>query len=180
MRAMKLIAFLALALFAVSCDKEDDVDPNEEELITTLKVTLTTLGSTTPIVATFKDVDGPGGQAPVKFDSIIIDANKTYSASLQFLNESVSPAEDITAEVNAEADDHQVYYEPTVAGLTVTNLNNDTKGLPLGVTSTWNTLAAGKGTVKITLKHKPGAKAASDPVSKGETDVEVGFGVRVK
>src|SRR5512139_3380889 len=119
MRSMKLIAFLALALFTASCDKEDDVDPNEEELVTTLNVSLTAAGSTTPTVFTFKDVDGPGGQAPVTFDSIIIDANKTYSASIQFLNESVSPAEDITAQVNAEAADPQDNYEPTVAGLTV-------------------------------------------------------------
>lgn len=178
MRTMKLIAFLSLAFFVASCDKEDDVDPNEEELITTVKVSLTAAGGT-PQVFAFKDVDGPGGQAPT-LDSIIIDGSKVYSASVQFLNESVSPADDITAEVNAEADDHEVFYEPTVAGLTVTNRNTDTKGLPLGVTSTWNTGAAGKGTIKITLKHKPGSKASGDPVTKGETDVEVEFGVRVK
>lgn len=177
MRSALLVSLLVLV---ASCSKENKVDPNDGELITTVKVSLTEVGATTPQVFVFKDVDGPGGQAPVQFDSIIVNANKIYSASVQLLNESVSPADDITLEVSAEADDHQFYYEPTVAGLTVTNLNVDSKGLPLGTSSIWTTTAVGKGTMKITLKHKPGAKAAGDPVSKGETDIEVGFGVRVK
>jgi hypothetical protein len=42
------MAFLAFAVFTASCDKENDVDPNEEELITTLKVSLIEAGTTTP------------------------------------------------------------------------------------------------------------------------------------
>ena len=179
LRSLKLVAFLAFAVFTASCDKEDDVDPNEEELITTLKVSLLEQGTITPQVFTFKDIDGPGGQAPT-IDSIIINANRSYAASVQFLNESVSPADDITLEVNAEAADHQVYYQATTVVLPATNLNIDGLGLPLGITSTWSAGAAGKGPMKITLKHKPGTKAANDPVTKGETDIEVEFGVRLK
>jgi hypothetical protein len=177
---MKMMVCLALVVFAASCDKENNVDPNEGELITTLKISLLEQGTPTPQVFIFKDIDGPGGQAPTPFDSIIINANKTYSVSVQFLNEAVSPVDDITLEVNAESDDHQVYYESSTPALTVTNLNNDANGLPLGITSNWTTGSVSKGTMKITLKHKPGEKAAGDLVSKGETDLEVGFGVRVK
>jgi hypothetical protein len=179
---MKKYALLLTMGFVVamsSCKKEDKVDPNEEELITTLKVTLTATGAS-PLVFTFKDADGPTGAPPSVFDSIIVDANKSYAATVQFLNESVTPAEDITAEVSAEGNDHQIYFTPATAAITVNNLNNDSKGLPLGLSSTWQTGAAGKGSMKITLKHKPGTKAAGDPVSKGETDVEVEFGVRIK
>lgn len=180
---MKKYAFfftvvLVMAIF--SCKKEDKVDPNEGELITTLKVSLTETGSSTPQVFVFKDIDGPAGNPPQQFDSIIINSNKSYTASLQFLNESVSPAEDITVEVAAEGDDHQVYFQPTTAAISVNNLNNDSKGLPIGISSTWQTGAAGTGKMKITLKHKPGAKATGDPVSKGETDVEIEFNVRIK
>lgn len=174
------LMILGIGAMAGSCNKEDKVDPNEEELITTLKVSLLPSGSTTPLVFTFKDVDGPAGNPPAVFDSIIVDANKSYTATVQFLNESVSPAEDITAEVSAEGDDHQVYFTPAGAALSVSNLNADSKGLPLGLSSTWQAGAAGKGSMTITLKHKPGTKAAGDPVSKGETDVEVVFGVRLK
>lgn len=180
MKKYALFLAMSLALGFTSCDKDDDVDPNEEELITTLKVSLLPSGSTTPLVFTFKDVDGPAGAPPAQFDSIIVDANKSYAATVQFLNESETPAEDITAEISAEADDHQVYFASTGASINVSNLNNDSKGLPLGLTSTWQTGTAGTGKMKITLKHKPGTKAAGDPVSKGETDVEVEFNVRIK
>jgi hypothetical protein len=50
----------------------------------------------------------------------------------------------------------------------------------LGTTSTWTTTGVSNGTVKITLKHKPGIKAAGDPVSKGETDIEVSFTTKVQ
>jgi hypothetical protein len=180
LRAMKLFVFLTFAVFAASCDKENNADPNEGELITTLKVSLREQGTATPQVFIFKDIDGPGGQAPSPFDSIIIKANKTYAASIQFLNEAVSPVDDITLEVNAEADDHQVFYESSIPTLNVTNLNIDANGLPLGITSTWIIGAVAKGTIKITLKHKPGEKATGDLVAKGETDLEVGFGVKIQ
>lgn len=179
MKKYLLFLFAAFVVGLASCSK-DDVEPNEEELITTLKVSLLAAGSTTPEVFTFKDIDGPAGNPPAQFDSIVIDANKSYTATLQFLNESVSPAEDITVEIAAEADDHQVYFTPAGVFITPSNLNLDSKGLPLGITSTWQTGAAAKGSLTITLKHKPGSKASGDPVSKGETDVEVAFGVRLK
>ena len=180
MKKYVLILAMGLVLGSMSCKKDNDVDPNEEELITTLKVSLLASGSTTPLVFTFRDPDGPAGAAPTVFDSIIVDANRSYAATLQFLNESVSPAEDVTAEISAEANDHQIYFQPTTVAINVSNLNTDSKGLPLGLSSTWQTGATGTGKMKITLKHKPGTKAAGDPVTKGETDVEVEFGVRVK
>lgn len=173
----------AVLLFAgfgmiASC-KKDDHDHDENELITTVKVVATELGATSKTF-TFKDADGPGGLAPTVFDSIILNANKNHSVSLQFLNESVSPAVDITNEVLAEAVDHQIYFTPSGVNLAVSNLDNDTKGLPLGLTSTWLTGGAGIGKMKITLKHKPDAKVAGDPITKGETDVEIEFPVRLK
>jgi hypothetical protein len=180
MKRKLMYLMTAVSLFSVSCEKDDKEDPNEEELITTVRVSLVEQGTTTPQVFTFRDVDGPGGVAPTLFDSIRINANKTYAASIQFLNESVTPAEDITAEVIAEADEHQIYFEPTGVSLVASNLNNDGRGLPLGVTSTWTAGGVGIGKMKVTLKHKPGTKAANDPVTKGETDVEVEFGVRLR
>jgi hypothetical protein len=176
-----LLGIAALfSLMILSCGKDETAIDGDGELITTLRVTMTEAGSTGSQVFTFRDVDGPGGQNPSAFDSIIVNANRSYSVALQFLNESVSPAVDITPEVVAEANDHQVYFEPAGVVINVLNPNLDGIGLPLGTTSTWNAGAAGTGRMKITLKHKPGTKAAGDPVSKGETDVEVEFNVRLK
>lgn len=164
----------------VSCNKDDNPGGNEEELITTLRLTMRETGSATVKVFEFKDTDGPGGNPPAKFDNIVLNSSKNYSCTIEVLNESVSPAEDITAEIIAEADDHQFYFEPAIAKIDVINLNTDSKGLPLGVTSTWNTGTVGNGTIKITLKHKPGTKAAGDLVTKGETDIEVNFTAQVQ
>lgn len=172
-----MIAFLLIAGF-VSCKKEK-IDPNEGELITTLRLKFTNqlAGSAVPLVYEFKDLDGDGGAAPVKFDSIILGKNIPYICEISVLNESVSPADDITKEIVAEADDHQFYFTPSPGALvTVSQLNTDSKQLPLGTTSFWSTaFNAGRGTINVTLKHKPGTKAANDPISKGDTDISIDF-----
>jgi hypothetical protein len=100
---------------------------------------------------------------------------------LEVLNESVSPAQDITKEILAEAVDHQFYYAASDGLVTVSNLNNDSKGLPVGTTSIWTTgTLTGSGTFRITLKHKPGVKAAGDLVSVGETDIALDFRLKVQ
>lgn len=170
-----LVVLLSLTVGIISCKKEDDPGINEEELITTLRVSLKETGTNTTKVFEFTDPDGEGGNPPTKFDPIILDANKNYTCNVQVFNESVTPAEDITFEVSAEAEDHQFYFEPLGVNINVSNLNTDGNGLPVGITSTWVTGAASNGTIRITLKHKPGTKAAGDPTSKGETDVEVNF-----
>jgi type 1 fimbria pilin len=128
----------------------------------------------------FKDLDGEGGNAPSQFDPIVLGLNKTYSGKVKFLNESVSPADDITAEILAEADDHQLYFTPSTSNLSVSIIDKDTKNLPLGLSTSWTTTAAAIGTLNVTLKHKPGVKAANDPVSKGETDVSLDFQLTIK
>jgi hypothetical protein len=179
MKYVKLFTVITLGgLLIAGCKKKQTAD-DEEELITTAKVTLTPVSGGAARVFTWKDVDGPGGNAP-SIDSIKLSPSNAYNCSLQFLNESVSPAEDITTEITAEAADHQVYYEPSSVLIHVVGLNNDGNGLPLGTTSTWGVTSASAGTIKITLKHKPGAKAANDPVTKGETDVEVVFPARIQ
>ncbi len=178
MNYMKMsVAVLLAGLMITGCKKEKGGE-NEEELITTVKVTLTAQGAA-PQSFTWKDVDGPGGNAP-QISEIILAPNKTYSCQVEFLDESKTPAEDITAEVVAEADEHEVYYQPTGVNVAVSNLNKDSKNLPLGTISTWTTTGASNGSVKITLKHKPGIKAAGDPVTKGETDIEVSFTTKVQ
>ncbi len=129
----------------------------------------------------FKDLDGVGGAAPSKFDEIMLTKGKVYDCTLQLLNESENPADDITLEVFAEGIDHQIYLTPTNALAVVSNYSLDSKGLPLGITSTWTAAAAaGTGTLNVTLKHKPGVKAAGDPVSKGDTDISIDFKLSVK
>lgn len=177
---LRLVALIFILVAVISCKKEP-VDPNESELITTVKVKLTEKVSGVQTVYEFRDLDGVGGNAPSKFDEIVLTRGKVYDCSLQLLNESRTPVDDITLEVTAEGVDHQIYLSASGALAVISNLNLDAKGLPLGVTSTWTTAAvAGTGTLNVTLKHKPGVKAAGDTVSKGDTDISIDFKLSVK
>ena len=60
-------------------------------------------------------MDGTGGSSPV-IDAISLEANKKYDVSVRFLNESVSPVEDITTEV-AEESDEQLAERPCIAAM---------------------------------------------------------------
>ena len=175
---LMMVLLVGAALFMNSC-KKDTIDPNESELITTvrLKLTNTFSSSINPLVYEFKDLDGEGGAAPVKFDDIVLQKNIPYICEVTVLNESVSPADDITKEIKAEANDHQFYFVPSSSNLlTVSNYDTDAQGLPLGLSSFWVTgLNPGTGTLRLVLKHKPGTKAANDLINKGDTDIELNF-----
>jgi hypothetical protein len=175
---LMMVLLVGAAIFMNSCKKET-IDPNEGELITTvrLKLTNTFSSSINPLVYEFKDLDGEGGAAPVKFDDIVLQKNIPYICEVTVLNESVSPADDITKEIKAEANDHQFYFVPSSSNLlTVSNYDTDAQGLPLGLSSFWVTgLNQGTGTLRLVLKHKPGTKAANDLINKGETDIELNF-----
>jgi hypothetical protein len=177
-KILVMVLLVGAALFMNSCKKET-IDPNESELITTvrLKLTNTFSSSINPLVYEFKDLDGEGGAAPVKFDDIVLQKNIPYICEVTVLNESVSPADDITKEIKAEANDHQFYFVPSSSNLlTVSNYDTDAQGLPLGLSSFWVTgLNPGTGTLRLVLKHKPGTKAANDLINKGDTDIELNF-----
>jgi hypothetical protein len=175
-----LLAFTTFALVSgFSACKDDNPAPeNPEELITTLKLTFIDSANTAnTFTVTFADPDGPGGNAPSKYDSIVMQTNKTYLVSVQLLNESVSPAEDITSEVENEKDDHLFGYTTTTnAAITETDVDNN--NLPVGIQTKWKTSTASIGNTTVVLKHQPGIKTGD--ISLGETDVEVVFSTTIQ
>jgi len=175
-----LLGLVVVVSIATGCKKNKE-ELNEEELITTVQLKFTETGTTNVSTFTFRDIDGDGGNAPTAFDNIVLAPGKTYDMAIELKDESKTPAVDITDEVKEEGDEHQFYFVVSAANVTISNLNNDANGLPLGTTARWVTGAASTGTVKVVLKHKPGGvKAAGDPITKGETDIELNFNVRVQ
>lgn len=170
--------FAACVLFA-ACEKDPEGEGNEEEVITTLQLTFTPTGGN-PATFQFDDPDGPGGANPVQ-NPIALAANTTYNVSLQLLDKTKTPVANITTEVEEEGDAHRIYFAPSAgSNITVSGLNNDADGVPLGTTSTWTTGATATGTVKVTLRHyagNPPGKETADPVNsnKSATDIEVTF-----
>lgn len=177
--------FILLLGFS-SCKKEkaDPVIPNEPEVITTLKYTLTPNDGGDAVVLSFLDLDGDGGDAPI-ITGGTLDANKTYSGALVLLNEQETPAGNTTEEIQEEHNVHQFFFQTTIAGLTVAYDDVDDNGHPVGLQSTLTTTGAGNGTLTVTLRHEPDKYASGVPEGDitnagGETDIEVTFDVTVE
>ncbi|MDQ1087327.1 hypothetical protein [Siphonobacter sp. SORGH_AS_1065] len=180
---MKRTYWLYLPLLALvtlsSCKKDNkDPEPDENELITTVELTLKA-GNETAKVFTWNDPDGDGGNAPV-ITPISLDKGKTYTYSLRFLDESKSPIEDITEEIQEKKDEHLVIFTPTPSSLlTVTITDKDSKNLNVGLAGTIQTQSsAGTGKLKIQLRHQPGTKDGT--ATPGSDDANIDFDVEIK
>lgn len=180
MRLIKhsILPIIMLSLITVQCKKDEAITAppvqEEEELITTLQLTFTDSTGVLPAETfTFKDEDGPGGNAPSVFDSIFLQENTTYLVAISLLNESVTPVEDITTEIQAEDDEHFFCFNSTIpVNCEITRTDSDGT-YEVGLASKWKTLAAAIGSIEVKLKHQPGIKDGT--CVPGETDIEIDF-----
>lgn len=178
-------ALPAMAILAFSsCEKEDPIVPNEEEVITTLVYTLTPQGGGTAVEFRFTDLDGDGGDAPVITNGTL-DTNTVYSGSLTLLNEAETPAENITEEIEEEDEEHQLFYTLAGANASVVYADADADGNPIGLSTTFSTTTASTGTLVVTLRHEPnkgatGVSGGDITNAGGETDIEVTFDVTIQ
>lgn len=182
---LKIIGRLAIVclLFSItffqSCDKEDPEPPNEEELITTMRVTLSPVGPGIPVTLKFFDADGElGSIAPLFTVSGPLKASTTYSATIELVNETVNPHANISAEVEEESNDHLFCFE-TDGSIVINYADEDDNGLPVGLITSWVASQAGEEEVTIVLRHQAGTKTGQCPGA-GETDVEVTFNLMVQ
>lgn len=184
MKKIKFLVAFALGASVVlsACKKDNPETPppptNEAELITTFKITFTDPNGVNPTYeAVFRDIDGTGGNQPTAFDTIRLKPNSIYNASIQFLNESVSPTDTITNEILQEAGDHLICYN--IIGANVSIQRTDSDGVfEIGLLSNWSTANTSTGNVIISLKHQPGIKNGNCDL--GDTDIELNFVTRIE
>ncbi|WP_370090573.1 hypothetical protein [Ekhidna sp.] len=188
-----LIALLILSVAFVSCS-DDDVPPeeNEEEVINEVTLTFTPTGGGDDVVATYVDADGEGTGNPVLTD-IELTAGVSYELNITMANTLESPAEDITEEVEAEGDEHQLFFSwsndvfssPSGSGNigsngTVNYNDQDNNGNPIGLSTTWTAAqTAGSGEFRVVLKHQPDIKSTTSTSSDGETDVDITWTINI-
>ena len=183
---MKYLLYI-LPLFVltlISCDPDDPDPVNEEEVITTLTYSLQPTAGGSAVVFSFRDTDGDGGMDPV-ISAGTLAANTEYNGSITLLNETEDPAEDITEEVQEEDDEHQMFYVVSGADATVTYLDQDGDGNPIGLLTRLVTGGAGQGSLTVILRHEPEKDAegvaSGDPTNAGgETDIEVTFNLDIQ
>jgi hypothetical protein len=179
------ISFLVLGLAAgtFSCkDKADDPKKNEEnELITTVHLHLTKSGGGM-VMANWKDLS-PDDVAGRTIDTLFLEDSTLYTGEIEFKDDTKSPAEDITEEVEEEGEDHLVVYQQTPevspAWFTITRTDKDSKNLEVGLKYTLQTAGLkGKTGLRVMLKHQPGVKDGS--ATPGDADVDVVFPVVIR
>jgi hypothetical protein len=170
------VLLAGLALLS-ACNDDDPEIENQEELITTVRLTFTPTGNTgSQVIATWQDRDGDGGNPPV-VSPITLSPNTTYTLAVALSDDSKSPSVNITEEVEEEAEEHQLFFRTTLTGMTIAYNDQDGNNRPLGLVNTVTTPTAGSGTLTVILRHEPNKTATGvaggDPTNAGgETDIE--------
>ncbi len=142
MKKITLVAFSVLLIAMLSCKKDKDLQPlpppvtNSPELITSMKLIFTDSATTSNVYsAFFNDPDGPGGSAPVQFDTIKLSPNKTYLVNLILLDQTKNPVDTVSKEIWKERDDHLFFFQYSGVSIQALYLDVDSKNLPVGLST---------------------------------------------
>ncbi len=174
---------LVLSTVLAACnDDPTDPDGNDQELITSVELTLTPVGGGAAIVSTINDPDGFGPQDPSDQDAdIVLTPGVTYTGSVRFLDEQdPDDVEDVTEEVRDEDDEHRVFYTVFGGGaieVPLGSLDLDRNGVPLGLTFQLvvGAGAAGDGQLRVLLSHFDDEPKGNGLTPSDETDADVTF-----
>jgi hypothetical protein len=186
--------FLGATLFMSGCkDVTKPEGTDEQENFSTVILTLTNDANASDMMSdTIKfAVSYSAGSALSKNQTIKLKTGATYSVETSLLDETKTPAIDMSEDVSTDSDIHQLFYTPSGDVLTVTYVDKDVNQHPIGLKTKFAAGAAGTGTLKVTLKHqqegttklKPNIDWTAHPqgdITVGETDVEVTFNVTVE
>ncbi len=171
---LSLFVAVTLLLSLQGCRQDDPEPVNEEEVITTVEVRLQPESGGDVVTLRFFDPDGElGSLAPQTTVSGPLQSSTAYSAEITLLNETLDPVADISEEV-AEEGHHHLFCFSVEGDLTIGYDDEDVNGLPIGLSTSWQTGHAGPAAVTIVLRHQDGTKTGQCP-GPGETDVQVTF-----
>lgn len=184
---------LALATFAfASCESEDPVAENEEEVITDVTLSFTEINTSGAPIGTkfsFKASDPQGielGTAPT-IETVNLVKGKTYRMEITVANGIAN--EDITAEILAEGDEHQFYFLGNAFSSNILSIAYDDPSMELIGLRTKVTVSTSTGTnntqMQVILRHDldksyPGAtnpNFTNYAQAGGESDLDITFPV---
>ena len=177
-----MVLVMALAVSMSACAGDDDHDhdhdhdddhdhDHDNEVISRVELSFTPDGGGDALVFAFNDPDGDGGVSG-SADRIELVAGTTYTLAVRFENGLVDPAEDITEEIEEEAEEHFVFILGDVTGPAAmsaasllthsyADLESDYGGnavgedLPVGLRNTITADSAGNGELRVMLRHLP-------------------------
>ncbi len=172
---------MVFALTLAGCsEKQTPVNPAEDEVITTVTVSLRDLSTNVVSEYVWEDLDGVGGNTPNRIDTLRLFSSRTYLGSITIKNASVTPVADLTPDIVAFKDQHQFFFSSTNAVATVLTLDVDSRGLPIGLLFNVEAGAPGSGAFTVALSHWPTRTAKNGTTPSDETDISVTFPVIVE
>ncbi|WP_133162544.1 hypothetical protein [Flavipsychrobacter stenotrophus] len=181
-RSIILFAAGIMTLFIwSSCTKAEKnvTEQPTNELLTTvqLKAVNTQDPTDTPSA---KWVSIPGGSLDTSNAVLYLKNSAVYDLSVIFLDESKTPASDITADIRARGNYHLVCFGISGAlslGIVPTDHDTNSPSLPIGLRNRVTTNLIGTGNLEVTLHHQPNVK--NGDCAPGSIDADVNFRVHV-
>lgn len=191
-KSLHLFSILMLInLIFISCRKDEDqvampMNPNENELITTMKLVFKESGTPSNIIeAMFKDLDGEGGKPPV-IDTIKLNSDKSYNVDIWLIDENKTTPDTITYEIKKEGYAHQFFFSASQSIDVLFKYSDmDKNGVPIGLSSIWTLGEATTsiyGKIRILLKHQGEDKpdSGNGDINIGSTDIDVSFPILIQ
>lgn len=170
------ICLILFALTLAGCkEKQTPVDPAEDEVITTVTLSLRDLSSNVVSEFVWEDLDGVGGNAPNRIDTLRLISSRMYLGGITIKNASVTPVVDLTPDIVAYKDQHQFFFSATNALAAVLTLDKDSRGLPVGLEFNVDAGTPGSGAFTVALSHYPTRTAKNGTTPSDETDISVTF-----
>jgi len=181
-KSVFILAIVAAFMFAVNgCKKsETAVSPPVpgNEFLTTVQLIVTNSANAGD-VQTVAVKQLPGQAIDYSKATLNLKINSTYTVAVKFLDETTTPAGDVTTDIYDRRNYHLICFAVTGANLSVVRTDKDTNNPPLqiGLQDTFTTTAASTGSLNVQLRHQPNAKNGScDP---GSSDADVTFPVTI-
>lgn len=176
-----ILSCLLVVTCITGCKEENTViPPVEESVITTITVSLTPTGTSTTLKFVWEDIDGVGGTAPNRIDTIRLDKSQVYIGEIMVENRSVTPVVNITTEIASLKDEHQFFFTVTNGIASITTIDRDSRNLPVGLEIGIIPGNIGLGTLTVALSHWELATAKDGTTPSDETDISVMFPVVVQ
>ena len=172
-----IIFSLMLGFIALLDSCKNDATPSANETITTMKVIAQNLTSNTTDTFTYVNFNESKPNPPAFVDTIRLHPKTAYAIQIALIND--LNHQTVTDTIIAKADSHLMIYniDPTQL-MTVKILDKDSKGLPLGMFSTWTTSDSTNGWLRMILRHQQGNKNGTE--NPGSNDFEADFPVSVR
>jgi len=193
---------LVLSTACSDVEGEGDGHDHNHGLSTSLYLELTPRSGGDVLSFGWSDAENDG--APV-IDDVRLADGETYDLGLAVWNELEDPAEDVTVEISDDAEEHQFFFTGDAVQGPATGDNvdaivehayadTDANGAPVGLENTLAAIAAGSGTLVVTLRHIPpedGNAVKTEGLAEavaagglgaipGENDIQVEFPVTVE